>query len=678
MVRGRRTERRAWWTWTLCLLILAGAAVHAASPAEIIDRRQRIIELRRDVIVLEARQDALMREYALRRKAPPTGDITEALPAALRQRVTAALQASPERTGLRAEADRRLARVLRQAETDAEAVAARWQAAQDRALAVRERQARVEARLEAPLGDAPPLLPAGRARLWLAFWAAGCLLAGVYLAAGRRRRDRLLTRSLGARPMHGAVGLCLLGLAVAVAWEAVYHARRSAEEDLPISFVEYIDRECDLREAQRVELEAAVARAEEPFAQRWRTDEGHGALTRLLELALRTERLRAGTAALDSEADRLERWLDEEQARHADWLQWRGRLRAAGCAAVVALAFVPWLVVTLRGAWRRAAERRRCPVCATGRLGNLPAGAGGDVDRLVGCPRCGYRIPRLYRSLPRLNILGVGLSGSGKTHWLVEAFHQISRRNLPAEVVAEPLGPAERMAAVQAAVQAIWDGQGDVAAALAAIPAERPLLLHVKDRRRGDPGALLHLFEAPGGPPDEIDAGRIERTMGVLLFLDPTRPVAAQQRWLDGWIARLRAVWRIGGGRPVPLPVAVCLSRLDLVPTATDLGALALPWLERLCATMRSRVDRALLLGRSELVRAQLPALFPGWNLARTLEQGFGAVVYFPMSPVGIAEDERLLAVRPGDSLRDRFLMPFGILEPLLWLMHRRGYDVLD
>ncbi|MFO0929800.1 MAG: hypothetical protein U0736_22710 [Gemmataceae bacterium] len=353
-------------------------------------------------------------------------------------------------------------------------------------------------------------------------------------------------------------------------------------------------------------------------------------------------------------------------------------MQAAGCVAVIALAFVPWLAATTRRAWRRAAQRRRCPVCATGMLVNLPV-SGGDVDRLVGCPRCGYRIPRLYRALPRLSFLAVGMPASGKTHWLVEAFHQISRRNVPAEVVVEPLGPAERVAALQTAVRAVWEGQGSVRAALAAIAGDGPLVLHGKDPRRSDPGALLHLFEAPGRRPDETDRARIERTTGVLLFLDPTQPVAVQQRWLDELVARLRVVRRVAGGRPVPLPVAVCLARLDRVPGGTDAGALALPWLEQLQATMRSRVDRTLVLRRSDLVRTQLPALFPGWNLVRTLEQAFGGeVVFFPMSTVGIAEGERLLAVQSEDGVVDRFLMPFGILEPLLWLMHRRGYDVLD
>jgi len=75
-----------------------------------------------------------------------------------------------------------------------------------------------------------------------------------------------------------------------------------------------------------------------------------------------------------------------------------------------------------------------------------------------------------------------------------------------------------------------------------------------------------------------------------------------------------------------------------------------------------------------------LRALFPAGNLARLLDRGFpGRHLFFPLTPLGIAEDEALLRLTDGDGGRsDRAPLPFAILEPLLWLLHRRGYDVFD
>lgn len=64
--------------------------------------------------------------------------------------------------------------------------------------------------------------------------------------------------------------------------------------------------------------------------------------------------------------------------------------------------------------------------------------------------------------------------------------------------------------------------------------------------------------------------------------------------------------------------------------------------------------------------------MFPGWDVERTLRANFGTrFMFFPLTPVGIEEGE--LGV---ESLDQRIRAPFGVLEPLLWLLHMHGYSV--
>jgi hypothetical protein len=90
-------------------------------------------------------------------------------------------------------------------------------------------------------------------------------------------------------------------------------------------------------------------------------------------------------------------------------------------------------------------------------------------------------------------------------------------------------------------------------------------------------------------------------------------------------------------------------------------------------------VNGSALRRRSRLVRDKLDVLFPGWEVVRALEANFGGnYLFFPLTPAGL-DDETLLDLPAGpDSLRGRELVPFGVVEPVLWLLHAHGYRVFD
>jgi hypothetical protein len=65
--------------------------------------------------------------------------------------------------------------------------------------------------------------------------------------------------------------------------------------------------------------------------------------------------------------------------------------------------------------------------------------------------------------------------------------------------------------------------------------------------------------------------------------------------------------------------------------------------------------------------------MFPGWVIQKSLQDTFGkCFLFFPMTPVSLIEHEL------GETdLTKRSFQPFGVVEPILWLLHMQGYDIL-
>ena len=65
-----------------------------------------------------------------------------------------------------------------------------------------------------------------------------------------------------------------------------------------------------------------------------------------------------------------------------------------------------------------------------------------------------------------------------------------------------------------------------------------------------------------------------------------------------------------------------------------------------------------------------LPFLLPGIDLGAMVRNAFGGQhLYFPVSERGFA------GVRGGDTGE---ASPYGVIEPILWLLHMHGYCVLE
>ena len=176
---------------------------------------------------------------------------------------------------------------------------------------------------------------------------------------------------------------------------------------------------------------------------------------------------------------------------------------------------------------------------------------------------------------------------------------------------------------------------------------------------------------------------------GFVLFLDPTRtrPSAAQSGKslsIDDQIetARrfkedLRAASEKLRGDRLDMPVAVCISKLDLLVNMNPLGGRALEFLDKLRETQDEPITLDLIQRRSRLCAEYLRQMFDGWNIEQFLQTNFGErFMFFPLTPVNINENE-LGQTDRNDEVEKRTALPFGVQEPIWWLLHMYGYKVL-
>jgi hypothetical protein len=135
----------------------------------------------------------------------------------------------------------------------------------------------------------------------------------------------------------------------------------------------------------------------------------------------------------------------------------------------------------------------------------------------------------------------------------------------------------------------------------------------------------------------------------------------------------MHAIRGLSAENPIDLPIAVCVSKIDLLVTRSPMQTQAIPLVTALRDTMNKKVNLALIHERSQLCARVMTQMFPGWNVERSLRENFGGrYMFFPMSAVGLEGAE--LGV---EDVSQRTIAPCGMIEPLLWLLHMHGYCVL-
>jgi hypothetical protein len=83
-------------------------------------------------------------------------------------------------------------------------------------------------------------------------------------------------------------------------------------------------------------------------------------------------------------------------------------------------------------------------------------------------------------------------------------------------------------------------------------------------------------------------------------------------------------------------------------------------------------LSRQVLRDRSQATARLRKIIWPEWEIERQIDDLFGGrYQFFPLTPVG-------LDGRGETDLSLRTISPFGLLEPLAWLLQMNGYPVLE
>jgi hypothetical protein len=359
------------------------------------------------------------------------------------------------------------------------------------------------------------------------------------------------------------------------------------------------------------------------------------------------------------------------------------------CLGFAGLAFVPMRRARRQLSKEQEEQTGQCPRClATGALQLKMTDAQDErypEPQYLECGECQHEFRASYQKLPRICFPTVGIRGSGKTHWLVTAYDLAKRNRVPVRASIQNAPSLADPEFDQLIEQTLENHKGARGTSLG-LPL--PLVFHVQDRDRlGRNAAILNLFDFSG----EIMAKHINSDTfrrrallmdGFVLFLDPTQvqsrkdaPLVLkdQVKALSAFHEEMRDMRGIDAGTPVPVPIAVCISKLDLLTTHSPYAGQARPWLKSLRESFGRPVSLAEMQIRSKLCEQALAVMFPGWNLTRTLEENFGGrYMFFPMTPVGLVESEL------GQSdLSKRTFSPVGVFEPICWLLHMHGYCIL-
>ena len=592
-----------------------------------------------------------------------------------------------------------------------------WQAArrslnQDQFLLFRVKASR---RLNSQLAS---LLSVDKRWFWLfGLIAVGCML-GVVLHDRRREVRRMVhggrARAMGLTKLL-TLAMFLLGaltMATFVMGDKIYEALLvlgSATEASPRQVIE--DRNADIRQNLKT-AEASYRQQQARYNQslatcQTRLAHGTGGMapltplwkdfrTRVLNFAAETTLLERLPAAVQGDLAELGQ-VREELAVNTEatvrYLRLRQVIRGSLGLALLGL-------TTFGGVffWRGRRQRREttaatCPLCL-GRdslVADRSDGLGMTAEAFgtVRCrnvisqqpyEECDYSFATAYQPMAKLCFPTLGVPQAGKTHWLAMLYWALGRGEFPPSVEFHKL-KSRTSEDFDVLVEEILTSRiGTAATQRERIP--HPVVFNFRDRDRyGRSNLLVNIFDYSGEVTLDmrVDDYRRRRALaadGYLFFLDPTYPTAPQAKALADFREDLRLLQAVKTGKRIRTPVALCVSKIDMLGgpgSASGSG----DWIGQFFQDL-ARIDPSgdaitldVIEARSRLVARLRETIWPGWQVERQVRELFGGrFMFFPLSPVG-------LEGRGESDLSLRTISPFGLLEPLLWLLQMNGYCVL-
>jgi hypothetical protein len=291
---------------------------------------------------------------------------------------------------------------------------------------------------------------------------------------------------------------------------------------------------------------------------------------------------------------------------------------------------------------------------------------------------CDFVFSAMYRGITKLCFPTLGIPQAGKTHWLAMVYRELNRGNYPGFVQFERIKSSSSESFDPIIDEILNRKIGPAATQVARIP--HPLVFNFVDHDRlGASDILVNIFDYSGEVTrsQTLQDRQRQRALdgdGFFFFLDPTEPSETQSEALASFREDLRRIKGVKAGGQIRTPVALCVSKLDLMinePYADPDGGGVVGNFYRNLGETGWNSDLASIHARSQLISRLRDTVWPGWQIERQIHDLFGGrYMFFPLSPVG------LNGIGEADLAR-RTIAPVGLLEPLLWLLHMNGYPVM-
>jgi hypothetical protein len=295
---------------------------------------------------------------------------------------------------------------------------------------------------------------------------------------------------------------------------------------------------------------------------------------------------------------------------------------------------------------------------------------------------CGFTFPPQYCEYTKLSFPTLGVGSSGKTHWLAMAYRELNHGRHPDNVHFERVRSRGSEEFDRIVDNILTSRIGTAATVVDYLPS--PVIFNFRDNDWPTPAnSLVNVFDFAGSITVTRDLHdplrqRQLKSDGYLFFLDPTLASDTQAESLLKFREEVKLVKRLKAGQQMHAPVALCLTKIDLLPTIPSLagGDTVEQFFQDLreidASASGDTTSLKALMQKSELVSRLRDQIWPNWEIEKMVRALFGdRFLFFPMSPVGLDK----LGER---DLSQRTIKPYAIQQPLLWLLHMNGYPVLS
>ena len=412
---------------------------------------------------------------------------------------------------------------------------------------------------------------------------------------------------------------------------------------------------------------------------------------RLREFSVRTAVLQDMSEAYQEDSAK---WKADRNTLHTVSAELHSRRSSR--SIVMLVSGIGWLLgLSVLGGWHFLRKRKKqktteqtCPLCfETGTLKphreegetlQKPAERLHCVNVISHDPyeECNFQFYSRYQPMPKLCFPLLGHPRAGKTHWLSMVYRELNRGNYQSRCQFERVHSESSDDFDRTVDQILHSRMDPERTQTAMIP--RPLLFNFRDRDPwGRTNVLLSLFDYSGEVVaamtlEDSQRRRALQADGYLFFLDPTEFGEPQAQELVNFREDVRILQQSRPGAKLQIPVAICVSKIDLLVNHHSQN-LAETFYQELKKIDPSGEELSLsnMQARSKLIQGLQDDLWPGWSVEREIQNLFGdRHLFFPLTPVGLTE--------LGETdLSRRTIEPFGILEPLLWLLQMNGHPVL-